>query len=418
MARASTLLLSHATREVCSARQGIHDLLGRPVGHELLFRPTAESVESGVRPGIDDDAATATVIVATLGEFGVSDLAGDGLLFVNVPRAFVVGDLPIALNPFRVVLEILEHVPADEQVIESVHRLRARGFGIALDDFVPDDPRIPLLDLCDYVKVDMEDLGDGLAEFAAYLRGGWPHVTLIAERVETEDDLTIAQDAGFDLFQGYHYRRPVVLSRPALAHHALVASRLLIRLGDENISFRRIARLTAADPSIALKVFRVVNSVSGAGRPVRNLHQALVLIGRERFRAMLVLEILVTAGHQDDELPLRALARTRAAEILSPHAPLEASTEELVRIVSELLQVSVGELDPALHRAVPSPEALGACDALGEYLRAVEVDSVPHLTRQFSALDVSLAYLTAVKEARAVLATVLSPIDRPEDDLY
>jgi len=415
MAEADALLLTRATHEVCIARQGIHDLLGRPIGHELLFRPTAESTESGVRPGIDDDSATAAVIVATLGEFGVGDLAGDGLLFVNVPRAFVVGELPIALNPYRVVLEILERVPADDEVIESVRRLRAQGFGIALDDFVPDDPRIPLLELADYIKVDIEDLGDGLTEFARALRKAWPQALLVAERIETEADLAMAQDAGFDLFQGYYFRRPVVLSRPALAHHALVASRLMIRLGDPHMSFRRIARLTAADPSIALKVFRVVNSVSGAGLPVHNLHQALVLLGRDRFRAMLVLEILVTAGHQDDELPLRALARTRAAEILAPHAPLEASTEELVRMVSEILQVSVGELDPALHRAAPGAEALEACDMLDEYLRAVEVDAAPAIVPPFTALDVSFAYLTAVKEARLLLASVFAPVDRPDE---
>lgn len=401
------------THEVCIARQGIHDLVGRPVGHELLFRPSARSTVSGVRPGIDDDEATATVISATLGEFGVSDVAGDGLLFVNVPRAFVVGTLPVALEPDRVVLEVLERVPADEEALAGVRRLREQGFAIALDDYVPGDHRAPMLELSDYVKVDIEDLGDRLADFAAELREAWPHLTLIAERIETEADLEAAHAAGFDLFQGYLFRRPVVLTRPALAHHALVAGRLLVRLGDPHVSFRVVARLTAADPSIALKVLRVVNSAAGAGLPVRNLHQALVLLGRERFRAMLVLEILVTTGHQDDELPLRSLARTRAAEILAPSAPLEASTEELVRIVSELLRVPVSELDPALHRARPSAEVLGACDVLDGYLRAVDVDETPAIAEPFTALDVSHAYLTAVREARALLATVFSPVERP-----
>jgi EAL and modified HD-GYP domain-containing signal transduction protein len=413
MGRAQTQVVPRPTHEVCIARQGIHDLVGRPVGHELLFRPTALSTVSGVRPGVDDDSATASVIAATLGEFGVSDVAGDGLLFVNIPRAFVVGTLPVALSPDRVVLEVLERVDSDEETLAGVQRLKDEGFGIALDDYVPGDHRAPMLELCEYVKVDIEDLGDDLAEFAAELRAACPHATLIAERIETEVDLETAHAAGFDLFQGYYFRRPVVLSRPALAHHALVAGRLLIRLGDPHVSFRVIARLTAADPSIALKVLRVVNSASGAGRPVRNLHQALVLLGRERFRAMLILEILVTAGHHDDELPLRSLARTRAAEILAPHSPLEASTEELVRIVSELLQVPVAELDPALHRVAPSPDVIDACDVLDGYLRAIDRDDLPQIDAPFSALDVSHAYLTAVKEARALLSTVFEPVDRP-----
>jgi EAL and modified HD-GYP domain-containing signal transduction protein len=192
----------------------------------------------------------------------------------------------------------------------------------------------------------------------------------------------------------------------------MVAGRLLVQLGDPQVSYRRLARLTAADPAIALKVFRVVNSVSGAGRTVRNLHQALVLLGRERFRAMLVLEVLATAGHHDDEIPLMALARTRAAEILAPQDPLEASTEALVRIVSELLDVPVSELDPELHRSQPSARVVAACDVLDAYLDAIAEEAVPSIRSPYSALHVSLVYLTALREARALLATVYQPVPR------
>ncbi|HEY0188842.1 MAG TPA: EAL domain-containing protein [Cellulomonas sp.] len=404
--------LPSATHEVCVARQGIYDVLSRPIGHELLFRASADAEESGVRPGVDDNRATATVIAATLTEFGVEDLAGNGDLFVNVPRSFIVDELPVALDPHRVVLEVLEHVPADEQVVAGLDRLRLLGFGIALDDFVPGDARWTLLQQCDYVKVDMTDLGDGLAAFAAALRVAAPHAALVAEHVEDEDAFLAAQDAGFDLFQGYHFRRPTVLTRPALAHHAMVAGRLLVQLGDPQVSYRRLARLTAADPAIALKVFRIVNSVSGAGRTVRNLHQALVLLGRERFRAMLVLEVLATAGHHDDEIPLMALARTRAAEILAPQDPLEASTEALVRIVSGLLDVPVADLDPELHRSRPSHRVVAACDVLDAYLDAITTETVPSIHEPFSALHVSLVYLSALREARALLATVYQPASR------
>ncbi len=402
--------LPRATRQICIARQGIHDVLGRPIGHELLFRPSADAQESGVRPWIDDNRATASVIVATLTEFGVEDLAGSGDLFVNVPRPFIVDELPVALDPHRVVLEVLERVPVDEQVVAGLARLRRQGFGIALDDMVPGDPRMELLDLCDYVKVDMEDVGAGLADFAAELRALAPNAALVAERVEDEEQFVIAQEAGFDLFQGYYFRRPTVLSRPALAHHAMVAGRLLVQLGDPQVSYRRLARLTAADPAIALKVFRLVNSVSGTGRSVRNLHQALVLLGRERLRAILVLEVLATAGHHDDEIPLMALARTRAAEILAPHDPLEASTEALIRIVSELLEVPVSDLDPELNRTRPSPRVIAACDVLDAYLAAAQADTTLTVSPPYTALHVSLVYLTAVKEARALLSTVYSPL--------
>ncbi|WP_263120072.1 EAL domain-containing protein [Cellulomonas sp. RIT-PI-Y] len=405
-------LAAGPAHQVCVARQGIHDVLGRTIGHELLFRPSATAETSGLG-GVetpDDNRATASVIAATLTAFGVDDLAGHGDLFVNVPRSFLVDELPVALDPHRVVLEVLEHVPPDEQVQAGIAALRDRGFGIALDDMVPDDPRWVLLPLADYVKVDMSVLGEDLAAFAAQLHEAAPLAALVAERVETEDDLRAAQDAGFPLFQGYYFRRPTVFTRPALAHHAVVAGRLLVQLGDPQVSYRRLARLTAADPAIALKVFRIVNSVSGAGRTVRHLHQALVLLGRERLRAMLVLEVLATAGHHDDEIPLAALARTRAAEILAPHDALEASTEALVRMMSDLLSVPVAELDPQLRRRAPSVAVLQACDVLDDYLDAMGSARSPLIPPPFTGLQVSMVYLTALREARALLATVYQPV--------
>lgn len=423
--RATSLgVLPPSVREICVGRQAIHDVLGRAVGHELLFRPSRSAETSGVGVGpapegvrvTGDDEATASVIVATTTEFGTRDLAGDGQLFVNLPRSFVVDELPVPLDPRRVVLEVLERVGPDEEVMAGLHRLHRRGFALALDDYAPGDHREEMLPLCEYVKIDLGDVpAEELAGLVAHVRRRAPRARLVAERVETADDFTLAVDVGFDLFQGYHLRRPVVLSRPALVHHALVASRLLVRLGDPQVSYRVLARLTAADPAITLKVFRVVNSVAGAGQRVRNLHQALVLLGRYRFRSMLVLEVLAISGHRDDEIALRSLARASAAEILVPQDPLAASTETLVRMVAEMLHMTVDELGTSIHRTVPTHDVQEACDVLDAYLAAVEHDTEPDEEMSQDMFAVSMAYLAGVREAREVLNGVLAPVPLPFD---
>lgn len=394
--------------DVCIARQGIYDALGQVVGYELLFRPDATSTVSGVRPGVDDDSATATVIAATMGEFGVQDMAGDGRLFVNVPRSFVVGDLPVPLPPDGVVLEVLEQVCVDEDVVAGLLRLRDRGYGIALDDFAVEDLRGPLLGLADYVKVDLAGVGpQALVRLGARLRSEAPQAALVAERMETARDVELARDAGFQLFQGYHFHRPAVLVRPTLVHHAELAGRLLARLGDEQMTYRSLSRLTGADPAIALKVLRAVNSASGTALPVHNLLQALVLLGQDRLRAMLILEVMAAVGHHDDELALATLARTRAVEILHPAEPVDASTEELLRIIAGLLGTGVDQLSAQLHRPAPGRDAVLACDVLDEYVRAAAAGEQPQLGEPYTPLQVSLAYLTGVREARELLSSVL-----------
>jgi c-di-GMP phosphodiesterase len=53
------------------------------------------------------------------------------------------------------VAEILESVEPEDRVIAACKRLKAAGYLIALDDFAPNDPRIPLVEFADIIKVDV-----------------------------------------------------------------------------------------------------------------------------------------------------------------------------------------------------------------------------------------------------------------------
>jgi hypothetical protein len=55
---------------------------------------------------------------------------------------------------------------------------------------------------------------------------------------------------------------------------------------------------------------------------------------------------------------------------------------------------------------------VAACDVLDAYLDAIAEESSPSIRSPYSALHVSLVYLTALREARALLATVYQPSTR------
>jgi EAL and modified HD-GYP domain-containing signal transduction protein len=398
---------------VCVARQRIEDAAGRVVAHELLFRPGVGALTSGADggdPAFDDDLATASVISVVTTEFDLAEVCGEGLLFVNVPRSFVVGELPLTLSPGGIVLELLERVIVDEEVREGLVRLRAAGFRLALDDVVPDDPRLPLAGLCDFVKVDLTDAeGEALPLLAARLRALSPGVQLVAEHVETEQDRRRALAAGFTLLQGYLLSRPTVLRRDTLTHHAPIALALLGRLADPATSTARLAELAAADPALSAKLLRAVNNVTGVRLAVADLGRAITLLGRERLHSLLVLDVVSGIGHDDDELPLAAVARTRAAQALCPEHPLSAATEALTRLCSEMLGMGRDEVVAWLGVPAPEPDAAVACDDLDVYREAVDRGEPPLLTGGFSPLEVSIAWLTGLAEGRELISRVSAP---------
>ncbi|MBU4215930.1 MAG: EAL domain-containing protein [Actinobacteria bacterium] len=393
---------------VCVARQRIEDSAGALVGHEALFRPSRSADGSGVgTAGFDDDLATATVISAVTTEFGLDEIGGSDLLFVNLPRSFVVGELPVSLTPGKVVLELLERVQVDDEVRTGLERLVGRGFVIALDDVVPDDPRLALLDLCGYVKIDLSTVaGPDLVSLVAQVRSSAPGVLLVAEHIETVTDREQATTLGFDLLQGYLLSRPAVLARESLAHHNPTASRLLHRLSVPSSSTRSLARLASADPAIAARLLRAVNNVTGVRLPVADLVRAIALVGRQRFHSILVLDMVAELGHDDAELSLLAVARSRAAQLLCPDEPLLAATAAVVRLWAQLLDVTPAQADELLGVPPASARVRAMCDALDAYLDAADRGVPVTLGNDFSPLAVSVAWLTGLREGRELMGQV------------
>ena len=134
------------------ARQPIFDRSRRLIGHELLYR-------GGWEDGVSGSTATARVMMEALSQIDSDALAGDGLLFVNMPREALDWSLEQWLPPDRFVLEILEDVSPDDSAVSAVRRQRSAGFRIALDDFDGTDAHSLLVAEADFVKMDVLALG-------------------------------------------------------------------------------------------------------------------------------------------------------------------------------------------------------------------------------------------------------------------
>ena len=196
-------------------RQGIFTQAGDLHGHEFLYRAGHEhSLRVDRWSPQAQDRATLKVLEATFTSCGALTSTADTLVFINFTRSFIVDALSVPPLPSHLVIEVVESVRADADVLAGVARLRCEGFRIALDDFAGLDSQCALLPYADYVKVDMRDLvlqGPALRDLAR------SHgATLVAERLETVEDLEACQALGFDLFQGNVLEVAQTIQRAAL----------------------------------------------------------------------------------------------------------------------------------------------------------------------------------------------------------
>ncbi len=187
------------------ARQPIFDRAQHVFGYELLFRNGVEDYFNA-----DPELAARSTLDSSL-LFGITTLCDDRRAFVNCTREVLFKDLITLLPPTQAVAEILETVEPEDRVIAACKRLKSAGYLIALDDFAPNDPRIPLCQFADIIKIDIRATRP--EERAAMIRRfGSSKCKMLAEKIETPDEFHQARDMGFAYFQGYFFCRPEIVT--------------------------------------------------------------------------------------------------------------------------------------------------------------------------------------------------------------
>jgi c-di-GMP-related signal transduction protein len=402
-------------REVYVGRQPILDTSLSVLGYELLFRHSA----TATRATADGDRATGRVIVNTFAEFGVERLVGKKLAFVNMTRPFLVGTLPLPLEPNEVVLEILETIAVDDDLLAGLARLTAAGYSFAIDDYMANDFERTerLLPFASYVKVDvLAQTDDELIECVRQCRPYMAH--LIAERVEDRETMDRCKELGFEYFQGYLLGRAAVISSPSLAPTTVVCMELLTRLSKPDVEFYQLEEIVRMDVGLSYRLLRAVNAAAnGLVRPISSVREALVLLGRRQLRAWVLLMVLADASDGVEEKLSSAMTRARMCELLAPQLPdTPDDTAFLTGLLSTLdflLSMPMSEVVRRLPLEDAVQEALvNRSGPLGELLDAVAAYEVADLEKlRDSPIDLAKlapAYLSAVGWSLSTVGGALS----------
>jgi len=220
------------TQELFLGRQPILDRSQSIAAYELLFR-------SGHFEGAtfeDDVFASTTVINHAFTELGVEAVLGKHPGFINLSTALLMSDVIELLPRGKVVLEILETVKVSDVLINRCSELKARGYVLALDDFVGHEREFtPLLDLVDIVKVDVNRLTPQALEHVTR-RLQHENRRLLAEKVDSREQADRCLELGYELFQGYYFARPSVITGRRLSRAEDALTRLLRQLlGGEKV---------------------------------------------------------------------------------------------------------------------------------------------------------------------------------------
>lgn len=328
-------------------RQAIYDTKLGIHGYELLYRdgPLASCAEF-----VDGDRATATVVTNALLDLGAQRLAGDAFCFINLTEGFITGRLPLPLPVDRVVIEVLEDIVLTPELLRGLKELKARGARIALDDYVERPDENELLAISDYVKVDI--LGQSPEEIATTVARLKTHgVKLLAEKVETAEEMKLCEELGFEYFQGFFLTEPEVLTSRSVPASRVSLLRTLQRLLDPDVGFDDLVRLIGQDPALSFKLLRYANSTRFAPEnEIASLSQVVVMLGIKTVRKIVSLMILVALDNKPGNLLELTIVRARMCELIGQScSELDPATFYTLGLLSTLDALTGTEMNQALE---------------------------------------------------------------------
>ncbi len=205
-----------------------HEALIRGPQGSPLHTPDA-LLKAAAEEGLDYELEYACV-VAALQTWG--QLKRPGRLFVNIsanaltrlfeergPQRLLALLVDMKIVPRMLVLEITEHerIADMDKLAAIVQRIRSVGVGLALDDFGDGRSSLRLWSQLhpEFVKIDkyftrnISEHGDKLQTLQALQQiAGIFRTELVAEGIETAEDLRVLRDLGIPLGQGYFLGHP------------------------------------------------------------------------------------------------------------------------------------------------------------------------------------------------------------------
>lgn len=324
------------------ARQPILDTRLRVFAYELLFRG---GPHNSFQPYAN---ASSSVIADSITLFDLQMLTGNTRAFVNVDEVALRLGAPRLLPPDRIVVEILETVRPTEEIVTICRDLRSAGYQFALDDFLDEPALAPLVELAQFLKVDFKLMDQDLREDVARKYRS-QNIALLAEKVETKQEMEEAQNLGFKYFQGYFFCKPSMIETKDISGNKLVQMQLLSAVAKPELDCDAIEELLKQDPSLLYRLLRYLNSpVLSLRSEVNSIRNAITLLGEREFRRWVsIFAVVSMMNGKSPELIRTSLTRAYFCEDFSASAGLGEKSSTL--FLMGLLSLSDALLDRPLN---------------------------------------------------------------------
>lgn len=245
------------------------------------------------------------------------------------------------LKPEKTVVEIgpvPQHAPAlIAQHLAALQALKAQGFRLAFKHTVIAPVYKLWHELADFIKIDLSQLDKQQYKPLVTAAQQRTSATLIAEKIETQEQFESILACGVHEFQGYWFSVPETLQTKVLTPSQTAAIQLF-KLVQSESPLDEVELVLKKDAALSVNLLRIINAVGmGLRQKVTSLRQAVMLLGYGRMGRWAAM-LLTHAGQHASMQASTAVVRGRMMELLAEidMEPKEAGSAFLVGLLSQM----------------------------------------------------------------------------------
>jgi EAL and modified HD-GYP domain-containing signal transduction protein len=330
------------------ARQPILDKNKNLFAYELLLR---DSLDNVFPQNLNDDEATAKIIEGLEFNLGLESLTQGTLAFINFTHNSLVNGYPLLLDKEQIVVEILETAKPSKRLLSACIELKSKGYIVALDDYEHAAVWKHFFPYVDIIKLDYCLTSEQQFQEIITALSPYPHIKLLAEKIETYSDFQHALSIGCEYFQGYFFSRPEVIKTVAFNPSQVAVVNLLAEINKDELDIKKITSIFEDEVNLSFKLLRYVQSpIFKRDVTIESIKQAILVLGIEELRRFICL--LFTAQFsmgKPKQLTVMALARGRFCELmvkatLPTHSQSSAFLIGLLSLIDAMVDGDIQEL--------------------------------------------------------------------------
>lgn len=305
--------------DIFIARQGIYNSLNKVVAYELLYR---NSLNNSFNLEVEDEMATYKII-ENISAFGLDTLTDNKIAFVNFSEKVILKNIATLLPKENVIIEVLESVSPSPEIIQKLSALKDLGYKIALDDVVEAKDILKFIGVIDIVKVDFILSSKKSRKEINYICKKY-NIKMLAEKVETEEDLEEAKSLGFDYFQGFYYSKPAMFLGKDIAIKNTSIFMILMELVREDYDIDKVEYVMKTDIALTYKFLRFINSSYFSFlQEIKSIRQAIILIGKGELRKWLSILSVVEMSSTNEEFGKNIVIRAKFCEEIARYLKIK-----------------------------------------------------------------------------------------------